>query len=87
MDADNIAVRLTNLAQLIDSDMKSDETLTDMQFWALSQHPVGITDMDRRAVAGRLRDHVTGSWHSSATACPSSEADPSTCHYLAQGPG
>lgn len=59
MDAYNIAVRLTNLAQLIDSDMKLDETLTDMQFWALSQHPVGINDMDRRAVAGRLRDHVT----------------------------
>jgi hypothetical protein len=39
--------------------MESDETLTDMQFWALSPHPVSITNMDRQAVSGRLRDRVT----------------------------
>jgi hypothetical protein len=58
MDAYDIAVRLTYLAQLIDPDMKSGNTLTDGQFWALSQEPVSKANMDRYGVAGRLRDHV-----------------------------
>lgn len=59
LNAYNIAVALTNVAQLIDSSMESDETLTDTQFWALRPHPVRITNMDRQAVSGRLRDDVT----------------------------
>lgn len=57
-DAGDIAGTLFHLAQLIDPDFESVQPLTDEQFYALSGRPIGKDEMDRRWLAGHLRDHV-----------------------------